>query len=102
MDDGTRRTIVWRRRHGGSRTALEIFAATMSALDGTHVVHTGKISVAPADLAVRHKEPARWIGTVLGPEDEVQVPCGRRHAGKRGSVPISDRRFIEQLKRIAG
>src|SRR5437773_949564 len=31
--DGSRVTVVWRQRHGGSRTALELFASSFSAMD---------------------------------------------------------------------
>jgi hypothetical protein len=97
LTDGSRRTIVWRRRHGGTQSALALFAAALARNPNVEVVYTSQL--APRR---RSREPARWIGTILGPDDEVRVPCGRHHPGGPGSELISDRRFIQQLKRIAG
>jgi hypothetical protein len=98
--DGCCRTIVWRRRHGGLRTPQQQLAIALDAMAGPNVVFTKGISVRQDDTS-RSGEPPRWIGRLLDPDDEVVVPCGRLHAGKRGSVVISDRRFLEQLAQIA-
>ena len=110
--DGCCRTIVWRHRHGGSITALELFAKALAAGAGhPDVVLTTGISgsVKGAD---RRREPDRWIGRILGPDEEAKVPCGRRHGGfwtpdgawhegEPGYILVSDERFRAQLQKIA-
>jgi hypothetical protein len=103
--DGSISAIVWKPRSGGRRTT---HVGTQSGVDAQ--IHVGGLAVRVDHDRARESE--RAVGKVLADDEEVFVPCGRRHGGYRradgvlvdgepGGEKVSNARFWAEVGRTA-